>query len=377
MRKRTALATVATAAAALLLLAGCAPSASSETSDASDVAPSAEATIGAGGEFDITELCGEEPVKIALLDGAGGHTWRNIQKKVFEEEAAKCPNIETGYADAGGDAQKQNANIEGFIAQGYDVLIDIADFGDAEIPALREAYQAGLVVVPFYNTLTGTPGSDYTTNVTVNTEGYGEQMGEWVLENAEPGNVIVLGGPATCTSCQALYDGVATALEGTDFTVLGDGVVTATDYDPGKAQQAVAGLLSKFGDVTALVGDYGVVADAAMKAFKDAGAPMPVLATSSGQNSQYCSWSAAQEAGEGYEFAGWEGGTQVVKTALRVGLAEFNGIADDEPTDITFEKLVDTAAGVNPPECRSDLPDDADMFSGLTDAQIEEAIAGK
>ncbi|UFS58610.1 substrate-binding domain-containing protein [Subtercola endophyticus] len=378
MRKRNLLIGAAALASAVLVLSGCAPS-SSTSAGSTSVASSAEATAPTDSTegYDITKLCGTDPIKVALLDGAGGHTWRNINLEEAKVEAAKCPNVTLSYADAGGDASKMNSNIQGFVAQGYNVILDIADFGTAELPALRAATKAGVTTIVYYNALEGTPGVDYTENVTLDSEGMGEAQGAWIAANAKPGNVVVLGGPATCSSCQALYDGVAKALAGNSkFTVLGDGKVTATDYDPTKAQQAVAGLLASSGNITAVAGDYGVIADDALKAFAAAGAPAPVLATANGQNSQYCDWATSNAAGTGYPFASWEGGLTVVKVALRAGLADYNKIDDPEPKVILLNKLIDTQAGVNPPACDTTLPDDADMFSGLTPAQIKEAVKG-
>ena len=43
---------------------------------------------------DITPMCGTEPVTVALTDGFGGNTWRLTSFAEFQDEAAKCANIE-------------------------------------------------------------------------------------------------------------------------------------------------------------------------------------------------------------------------------------------------------------------------------------------
>ena len=42
---------------------------------------------------DISSLCGEKEMVVALADGFGGNSWRKITRAEFEDEAAKCPNI--------------------------------------------------------------------------------------------------------------------------------------------------------------------------------------------------------------------------------------------------------------------------------------------
>lgn len=43
---------------------------------------------------DITALCGTKPISIALVDGFGADTWRKITRAEFQDEVAKCPNVE-------------------------------------------------------------------------------------------------------------------------------------------------------------------------------------------------------------------------------------------------------------------------------------------
>jgi ribose transport system substrate-binding protein len=55
---------------------------------------------------DIAKMCGTKPLRVALIDGHGGDTWRKISLAEFRDEAAKCSNIkEVIYMDASGDQQ--------------------------------------------------------------------------------------------------------------------------------------------------------------------------------------------------------------------------------------------------------------------------------
>lgn len=355
--------------AAMLLLAGCATSSSGEDNSNTGSAQVVDVV-------DITQLCGDEEIQIALADGAAGHTWRKIVLEEFKDEASKCENItDVFYSDAGNDPQKAAADISGFVAQGVDVIVALADHGDAMLPAFREAHEAGVTLISYYVKLDGEAGVDFTEEVYVDSFGEGVEMGEWVVNNAEPGNVILVSGIASNPSAHEMFAGAKTIIdEHPDYTMLGDTFVV-TDYNPEIAERAVAGLINQHGNITAVISEYGVVADAALAAFSAANLEYPALANSTGQNSMYCTWWDREEAGNGYNFSSWEGSTQVVRAALRHGMAAHNNIEyTGEPTSIVFDRAIDTPEGVLPPECDTSLPADADMFTGLTRDQLVEIM---
>lgn len=361
---------VVAAASALLLLAGCADSPTGGNAGGSDPMKTVD-------EVDITQLCGDDEIKIALTDGAGGSTWRKTVLAEFKDEASKCDNItEVLYADAGDDPQKAAADISGFVSQGVDIIVTLPDHGDAMIPAMREAVEAGVTVIDYYNLVNGEAGVDFTDAIYVDSKAQGADMAEWVAANADPGNVIVIGGVASSPSAKAIFEGAQEALEGnSDFTLIGDGFVS-TDYNPESAERAVGGLINQYGNITGVISEYGVISDAALNAFAGAGEPYPTLANSSGQNSIYCYWWDAKDAGKEYALGSWEASTQVVRRALRFGLAHHNNIEyTAEDRAVIFDQLVDTPAGVQPPACEASLPDDADRFTGLTEEQLEKALS--
>ena len=73
----------------------------------------AEGFVYVNDHADIGPLCGDEPLRVALVDGYGGNSWRKTAFAEIEDEASKCDNIvEVTYAEAGGDLQAYNAAIE-------------------------------------------------------------------------------------------------------------------------------------------------------------------------------------------------------------------------------------------------------------------------
>ncbi len=85
-----------------------------------------------------------------MTDGFGGNSWRLVTTAAAKDEAEKCPSVTSfEYADGQGDTQKAIADIQGMVAKGVDALVVFPDAGEAMLPALRTAYGAGVVTVPY------------------------------------------------------------------------------------------------------------------------------------------------------------------------------------------------------------------------------------
>ncbi len=78
------------------------------------------------------------------------------------EEEAKCPSVtEYLYADGQGDTQKAISDIQSMVATGVDAIVVFPDAGEAMLPALRSAFEAGVVTVPYRVNPGGQDGVDY------------------------------------------------------------------------------------------------------------------------------------------------------------------------------------------------------------------------
>jgi ABC-type sugar transport system substrate-binding protein len=87
--------------------------------------------------------------------------------------------------------EKQIADIEGLVAQKYDVIVAQLDGGAAILKATREATAAGVAVVPDSTgeNFAGRVGKDYVDIATESQIEYGELAAEWLAKT--------LGGKAT------------------------------------------------------------------------------------------------------------------------------------------------------------------------------------
>jgi ribose transport system substrate-binding protein len=288
---------------------------------------------------DMKEFCGTKPIKVAYSDGWGANYWRQITRREFENEAKKCPNItEVRYTDGKGSdgwpsAEKQIADIQGLIAQKFDVIIVFADTGEAVLKALKQAHDAGIVVVPFTtgDHPFGKMGADYKVRVTETQIGLGKMLAEWVVKTlGGKGNVIVHGGtegnPMTTSQAVGWKEVFA---KYPDIKVL-EGPIT-TNWDPQLAQQVMADAIAKYPQIDAVMAET----TGPIQAFLAAGKPIPVFA---GQdlNVLSCLWQDNHAANPSFKLATASAHTWLARLALRKGVAAAQGIDNTEPSRSTY-----------------------------------------
>lgn len=321
---------------------------------------------------DITPLCGSDPIRVALVDGYGGDTWRKTTRAELADEAAKCSNVTfEDYTDAGGDQQAYAAAINGYAAQGYEIILAFTDFGDAAIPTYRAANGFGTTMVPYFGVLSGTPGADYAVNPYQDSEAIGRQYADWLNVTLEgEGNVLMSGGPAGAASSASFLKGFKEGLANYPGLKLLDEDFIAMNGNPADAQKAAAGLIAKYGDtIDAIASDYGVTSLATIKAFQQAGVEVPAIATIATLNEMNCMYNELVEAGTAWPYLAVDGSTADVRFALRQGLAAHNGIEFDEPLGVVPYVCADSNQGIQP-KCSDIAPPDADLSSLLP----EEAL---
>ncbi|MBO1901492.1 substrate-binding domain-containing protein [Leucobacter weissii] len=364
----------ALAAATGLLLTGC----------AGDSAPGGGSVIPDGQELgivgveadiaDITEYCGDEPVKVAYADGAGNNAWRAITRAIFEEWAAKCDNItDVIYTDAQGDTQKAISDINSLVSQGVDVIVSFVDGGEALLPTVRQATQQGVSFVPLVGSPGGEPGVDYVDFVSEDIVTYGEGLARWTLEQmGGTGNLVMLGGGAGNSYSQNVYEGVLRALEDyPDVTLLNEDGFVVTDWEPGKIQQVVAGLITAHGQIDGIVSDYGGGSVGGIRAFLAAEKDIPVWSAND-SNEFACLWDEYGSEDSKYQIATMSSRNWVIRAALNKGLAAHNGIVNTDPSTFNLEIIEDSTDPALQPTCEPSLPADAILSSGLSVESMQE-----
>lgn len=322
--------------------------------------------------IDIAPFCGTDPIRVALVDGWGGDTWRKITFAELRDEASKCPNVTAeDHTDAGGDQQTYNAAINGYSTQGYEIVLAFTDFGDAAIPAYRQAHAAGTTMVPYFGVLSGTPGVDYAVNPYQDSVAIGRQYADWlnIALNGE-GNVLMSGGPAGAASSADFLKGFKEGLTKYPGLKLLEENYIAMNWNPADAQKAAAGLIAKYGDtIDAIASDYGVTSLATVKAFQQAGMEVPAIATIATSNELNCMYIEATKNGTAWKYLALDGSTADVRFALRQALAVHNGVEITEPLGVVPYVYADSVTGVMP-KCSDTAPPDADLSSLLSEDKL-------
>jgi ribose transport system substrate-binding protein len=95
-----------------------------------------------------TTAIAAEKMKIGITqNNVGVDSYQTTYEKAFKEAAAKMDNVETIVLDAGGDVARQMAQMQDLIQQKVDAIIIWPTNGQAVVPAVRQAYKAGIPVI--------------------------------------------------------------------------------------------------------------------------------------------------------------------------------------------------------------------------------------
>ncbi|MFF5111192.1 substrate-binding domain-containing protein [Streptosporangium sp. NPDC000509] len=328
----------------------------------------------------MTDFCGTKPVKVALADGTGDNAFRKTARAEFEDEASKCPNITVlPYADGQNNPQKAISDIKALVAQGVEALVVFPDAGEALLPTLREAYKAGVQVVPWTANPGGKPGQDYTTFVGHNTVNDGVTWTRWMCENlgSKGGNVVFLGG--TPGNTQSITEMVGIEKELKENTACASvkllnepGKPIDTNWNPAQLQKVVSGLLTKYPSIDGVITDSGDASLGGIRAFLQAGRPLP-LWTANDLNGFACAWKENSAKQPTFQTVTVSSRTWIIRLALRKAVAAHQGIKNDEPEIINIPIFENTLDETKPPKCDPDLPASAILSSELTPEQLKQA----
>lgn len=315
---------------------------------------------------DIAKMCGDKPMKVALTDGFGGNTWRKTTLAEFRDEAAKCPNVtEVIYMDGAGDQQKYNGDINSLVAQNVNVIVTFTDFGDASIPAYRNAMKAGATIVPYFSIIGGKSGRDYSGNVHMDQAASGVMWADWYGANLKEGNIIFYGGIPGAASSVAFLDGLKEGLKKYPGLKLLDENFIVTNWSATEAQKATSGIIAKYPKIDGIVTDYGVTALAVIRTYQQAGLPVPAIATVASNNEINCQYLADKKAGKGWAYYSLDGSTTIVRHALRRAVSIAQGTENKDTDAVRLAAFIDSATGLDP-KCDPNAPPDADLSAALS-----------
>jgi ribose transport system substrate-binding protein len=321
---------------------------------------------------DITPLCGTKPAVVALTDGFGGAAWFKTTAQEFRDELSKCKNVtKVLYLNANGSQQKYNSDINSLVAQKVNVLVSFTHFGDASLPVIRNATKAGVTVVPFFAKISGAPGKDYVDVVYQDPGPNGVMWADFLAKTVKAGNVIFMGGPPGATSSQRFMDAFKEGLKKYPGLKLVEENYVVTNWNPADAQKAITALIAKHGKIDGIASDYGLTTNAAIKAFEQAGLPIPAQATLASNNEINCKYLEYKKAGKAWQYFSLDGTTTLVRAAARRAMAAYSGVKFTEPLGWSPYAYVDSSTNTDP-TCDGSFPPDADLSGQLPIASLKE-----
>src|SRR5580658_7947117 len=215
-------------------------------------------------------------MKIAFSNNYAGNSWRQAMLKSYDLVSKKAVADKiVGAADVFTTADKevptQAAQIQNLILQGYNAIVINAASPDALNGAIKQACDAGIVVVSFDGVVT----EPCAYRVVVDFKDYGKQEVENMAKfQPKGGNLLEIRGLAGTGIDASVHDGI---LEGVkahpEFKIVAS--VTG-DWDQTTAQKAVATVLPSLPPVVGVV-DQGGDGYGAAQAIAAAGKPRPTI----------------------------------------------------------------------------------------------------
>ena len=236
-------------------------------------------------------------LKIAFSNNYAGKSWRQamlksygiVAQKAVADKVVAAADI---FTTADKEVPTQAAQIQNLILQGYNAIVINAGSPDALNGAIKQACDAGIVVVSFDGIVT----EPCAYRVVVDFKDMGKQEVEQMAKfQPKGGNLLEIRGLAGTSIDDEIHNGI---LEGVkahpEFKIVGS--VTG-DWDQTTAQKAVATVLPSLPPIVGVV-DQGGDGYGAAQAIAAAGKPRPTIIMGNRQDElQY--WKE-QKAKDGY-----------------------------------------------------------------------------
>jgi ribose transport system substrate-binding protein len=235
--------------------------------------------------------------KIAFSNNYAGNSWRQamlksyeiVSKKMVADKVLAASDI---FTTADKEVPTQAAQIQNLILQGYNGIVINASSPDALNGAVKQACDAGIVVVSFDGIVT----EPCAYRVVVDFKAMGmEEVEQMAKFQPKGGNLLEIRGLAGTSIDEAIHDGIVEGVKKhPEFKIVGS--VTG-DWDQTTAQKAVATVMPSLPDIVGVV-DQGGDGYGAAQAIAAAGKPRPTIIMGNRQDElQY--WKE-QKAKDGY-----------------------------------------------------------------------------
>jgi ribose transport system substrate-binding protein len=235
--------------------------------------------------------------KIAFSNNYAGNSWRQamlrsydiVTKKAVADHIVAAADV---FTTADKEVPTQAAQIQNLILQGYDAIVINASSPDALNGAIKQACDAGIVVVSFDGIVT----APCAWRVVVDFKDMGRQeVAQMASFQPKGGSLLEIRGLAGTSIDDAIHAGIlAGVAEHPNFKIL---AAVTGDWDQTTAQKAVATVLPSLPAVVGVV-DQGGDGYGAAQAFAAAGRPRPTIIM--GNRQDELQWWKEQKTKDGY-----------------------------------------------------------------------------
>jgi ribose transport system substrate-binding protein len=246
----------------------------------------------------VTAMADTSAKKIALSNNYAGNSWRQAMLTSWEKvtgEAVKAGVVASAdpFTTAENQATEQAAQIQNMILQGYDAIVINAASPTALNGAVKEACDAGIVVVSF----DGIVKEPCAWRIAVDFKAMGESQIDYLAKKLpKGGNLLEIRGLAGVSVDDEISAGIHAGVEkNPQFKIVGS---VHGDWAQDVAQKAVAGILPSLPEIAAVVTQGGDGYGAA-QAFEAAKRPTPTVVMGNRQDELV--WWKKQKDANNYE----------------------------------------------------------------------------
>lgn len=237
-------------------------------------------------------------MRIAFSNNYAGNSWRQAMLNSYAavtEQAVKDGVVAAAdiFTTADKEVPTQAAQIQNLILQGYNAIVINAGSPEALNGAVKQACDAGVVVVSFDGVVT----EPCAYRVVVDFKSLGlEEIEQMAKFHPEGGNLLEIRGLAGTSIDEQIHQGIVEGVaKHPEFKIVGS--VTG-DWDQTTAQKAVATILPSLPDIVGVV-DQGGDGYGAAQAFAAAGKPRPTIIM--GNRQDELQWWKEQKDADGYQ----------------------------------------------------------------------------
>ena len=261
---------------------------------------------------------------VAYIEQFGENVYRQMSKMEFILQALTYPAVgRIIYKSAHSDLNQGIADFKAAIAQKVSLIVTYPDFGDAMLPVMKEATDAGIPVATYaWGYVTG-PGKNYLTVVGEFTCNLGKAFARAMNTQVGSGEIAFLGGfPGNPLSlgwqkCEkpALNSNIKVVAE------------EPTNWDPSKVQSVVAGILAAHPNLKGWSYEYGGgMALGALAAYKAAGKTFnPVMTLRTDDVRMGCLYNQLKKTNPGLKMYYYTSGNSQIRVAFTAAMMKLKG----------------------------------------------------